>query len=125
MKSTKVKLLHKSFITNQDLIEGIRNHSFVSARQPTPRLHTEKSKVSLIKKKSYERLHTDKENTSLAINQPSQLNQSLTGSPLERAIALLQDCLASLGDHNQKMQHKLKKALNCVREITDEQKKLE
>lgn len=40
MKGAKAKLLNKSFVTNQDLIEGIRNHSFVSARQHTPRIHT-------------------------------------------------------------------------------------
>jgi hypothetical protein len=69
MKSIKSKLLHKSFITNQDLIEGIRNQSFVSSRHPSARLHTEKSHISLLKKKSYERLHTDKENISQIANE--------------------------------------------------------
>lgn len=122
MKGTKAKLLNKSFVTNQDLIEGIRNHSFVSARhQPTPRIHTEKSQVSLIKKKSFERLHTEKENISFISNAPNQQ----VGNPSDRAIALLQDCLMILGDHNHKIQHKLKKVLGYVREMVDEKKKIE
>ncbi len=59
MKTTKNKSNHnKSFITNQDLLEKLRNRSFVMPRSPTQRLHTQKSKISLLKKKSFERLNT-------------------------------------------------------------------
>lgn len=58
MKSTKNKILHKSFLTNQDLIHDIRNQSYVSTRQATSRMHTERSKITLIKKKSFDRMHT-------------------------------------------------------------------
>ena len=61
MKNTKNKILHKSFLTNQDLIEGIRNQSFSTQRHASSRVHTERSKITLIKKKSFERVQTQQQ----------------------------------------------------------------
>ncbi len=37
--------------------------------------------------------------------------------PADRAIVLLQDCITALGDGNQALTHKLRKAVGYVREM--------
>ena len=53
MKSIKIKKMNNnsSFVTNHDLLECLRNKSFVATRDNTSRLQTNKSKISLLEKK--------------------------------------------------------------------------
>jgi transcriptional regulator len=81
-------------------------------------MHTNKSKVSLIEKKSYERMHTLQENNSLLAN-----TTQITLSFADKAIVLVQDCLTTLGESSQKITHKLKKVIAYIREMQSEQSK--
>ena len=47
------------------------------------------------------------------------------GTPMEKAVFLLQDCITSLGDQNQKIQHKLRKVLKYIREVGENQHRSE
>ena len=49
----------------------------------------------------------------------------MIGSALDKAVYLLQDCITSLGDSNQKMGHKLKKVLSYIRDYGCDSKKNE
>jgi hypothetical protein len=113
MKANKgKKATNSSFITNHDLIEGIRNKSLIATKENSTRLHTNKSKVSLLRKKSYERFHTNQENNSMVSNiEVSAFAPCLA----DKAIMLLQDCVSTLGEGQQKIIHKLKKVLTYVR----------
>lgn len=116
MKAIKIKkVTNNSFVTNHDLLECLRNKSFTATRENSTRLHTTKSKVSLLEKKSYERLHTMQENNSLIAN-----TSQFTPSVADKAVFLVQDCITSLGESNQKIVHKLRKALVYIREINEE-----
>ena len=54
MKSQSSKRKNNSFISNQDLIEGIRNSSFRNLSKNFNSLE-KKSPITLIKKKSYQK----------------------------------------------------------------------
>lgn len=114
MKIVKLKKkTNDSFMTNHDLLEFVRNRSIVLSREDSSQLRPNKSKVALIPKKSYERLHTQQqENNSLISN--TQGN-SFVQTIADKAIILLQDCLTLMGETNPKWQHKIKKALGYVR----------
>lgn len=102
------KQINNSFITNHDLIQVLRNKSFEATKQNSTRLHTNKSKISLLQKKSYDRLYT--ENSSYVGNV-----SQFTPNYIDKAAILIQDCIATLGQSNHKILHKLKKVLTYIR----------
>ncbi len=114
MKSIKIKKVNNSsFVTNHDLLECLRNKSFVATKDNTSRMHTNKSKISLIEKKSYERLQTLQENSSIVANTSLPFIPSCS----DKAIVLVQDCLTMLIETQPKIAHKLKKVLTYLREL--------
>jgi hypothetical protein len=120
MKILKVKrTANSSFVTNRDLLECLQNNkSFVGSRENSNRLHSNHSKVSLLQKKNYDRMLTQ-ENDSFAAN----VTPDFMPAPADRAIVLLQDCITTIGDSNQKLTHKLKKVIAYVRETQETQAK--
>jgi hypothetical protein len=111
MKILKVKRsTNSSFVTNRDLLECLQNKSFAASKENSTRLHSSQSKISLLQKKNYDRMLTQ-ENDSLAANSPPEF----TPAPADRAIVLLQDCIAAIGDSNQKLAHKLRRAIAFIR----------
>lgn len=65
-------------------------------------------------------MHTLQENNSLIAN-----TSQFTPSVADKAVILVQDCITSLGEGNQKLVHKLKKVLAYIRDIHEEHQREE